>query len=150
MNDNHKILRIAYAHAKGEAMTHVQEAKLVQGGGLEGDYHGKNGDGLIVIISQNLLDWMQGLNVKGLCFNRFKYNICLSHSISHFQSGRAFGLGEAILKITAKNKKCFAKKQGCDVPSGTCKLQTEVKFAEIYKGGMIAVNSSITPSSNVL
>lgn len=137
------VLQIAHTAKKGQAPTFVDEAVLVQEQGIEKDYHSGCGDGLLVIVHKALVDWMEKRPQKGLCFKRFRYNLCLSHSISHFESGRAFGLGEAVVTVDAKRKKCFAADGACCIPDGECMLHSDVVFANVTKTGSVAVNQSL-------
>ncbi len=140
-----KITHISYAAQAGQKDTFTQSATLIQGQGMAEDYHSQLGDdGLVVIASKPLLDWMQEVGIEGLCFKRFRYNICLFESNSQYKSGDIIRLGEAKLEFSTRHKPCYASKQHCDIPKNSCKLPHEMKFAEIQKSGIISVGDVAT------
>ncbi len=140
---DYKISYISCTKHKGQKPELVNEATLIAGKGLLGDYHSLGDDGLIVIVSEDLLNFIDQSITKGLCFKRFNYNICLSESIANFSSGQNLNLNDVTLQISEKNKRCFAQEQDCKLASGTCKLLTEVKFAKILNGGTINVHQNV-------
>ncbi len=143
-NVKNLLVAIAYAQAKGEPMTLTSSATLVTRRGMQEDYHSEDGDGLVVIVSKELLDWMEQCSIKGLCFKRFKYNLCFEHSINHFKAGDRFVLGEALLAFSKRQKPCFASKQPCRMSPHACRLPHEMKFAEIKNGGIVKVGDILT------
>ncbi len=143
-NTQNPLVSIAYATAKAQPMTLAPSATLVTKQGMKEDYHSVDGDGLIVIVSKTLLDWMEQCSIKGLCFKRFKYNLSFEHSIKHFKSGDVFQLGETELIISKRLKPCFASKQPCRMSPHACQLPHEMKFAEIKTGGIIKLGDILT------
>ncbi len=138
------IYSIAHVKNKSGAMIFTQQAELVASKGMRDDYHcTDDGDGLVVIVSKPLLDWMEQSKTKGLCFGRFKYNICLSDSIARLNSGNIFTLGDATIEISNRHKPCFARKQPCSMIPEYCMLPKEMKFAEICTSGIISVGNAL-------
>ncbi len=138
-----KILHIAYAKSKNEKLTIVNQAYLEKECGLINDYHALKKDGLIVIVSKSLLSWMLHNEKQGLCFKKFKYNICFDNDIDNFQSGQLFSLGQSILEITQRRKVCFANKQFCPIPPSPCLLLSQMRFVKIIQSGYIHVSNSL-------
>ncbi len=139
--NSHKVLQLAYTKAKGQNVHFANEATFITDQGLKESYHGQGGDGLVVIVSQELLNWMEQSSIKGLCFKRFKYNICLSSNVESLQIEQNIKFEDTILSIVKKHKHCFASEQNCKLSSASCKLLTEVKFAKVHKGGTIFLDS---------
>ncbi len=138
-----KVAQIAYVKAKGNPMNFVQEAYLSTAG-LQGDYHESLDDNLVVLVSKPLLEWMDASEIKGLCFRRFKYNICMSESISTLKSGDTLSCGESILMMSKRHKHCFSAKHPCDISNDNCQLLAEMKFAEIKQAGKISIDDVVT------
>ncbi len=140
-----KVIHIAYSAGKGQETTFTKQANLIQNKGLAEDYHSQIGDdGLIVVTSAPLVEWMKNVGVEGLCFKRFRYNICLSESVANFKSGDILSIGQAEIEFSTRHKPCFAKKQFCQLNGKNCMLQAEMKFAEIQQSGLISIDDEVT------
>ncbi len=147
------VRQLAYAKAKGQDMTFVQDAVFAEGIGMLCDYHAhdkqpsRHSDGLVVIVDEILVDFLAHSKVKGLCFKRFKYNICLSESIQYLKDNTCIKIGCSLLTIATKKKKCFAmenSKQPCQLMHKNCLLPHHVVFAKVVKGSQIFVGDNVS------
>ncbi len=131
------VLKIALQKSKGEPSKYVNKINLIEHLGIDPNFHDNNDDGLIVIVSLLLVDWIGITDTKGLCFNRFKYNICVEESIADFEVGDIIKLGDCLVEISDKEKKCFFNECDRSKIAEPCLLRSEVKFAKVVKGGII-------------
>ncbi len=158
-----QIEQLAYVRAKGQGMTYVHEAVFKEHCGMVMDYHAltekveknpqskpfvttNDSDGLVVFVSKKLTDFLQYTPKTGLCFKRFTYNICLSHTIRHLIPGQSFALGNCIFTTVNKKKRCFAKHnplEPCALTQMQCLLPEDVLFAKVTQGGKIYVGDSL-------
>jgi len=116
--------------AKDSAPEQLQEARLISGSGIEGDYHQN-----VSLLTKAAALWMESLTIPGLCFEKLKVNILLDGSFSH---GSQLSFADAILRVCAKQKYCFpacAYRQ--DVPA--CPLAGGMFFADLLRGGVVHV-----------
>jgi MOSC domain-containing protein YiiM len=131
------IERIRVYPEKGAAGIELSEARLIEGLGLEGDFHAVGGERQVSILLTETRRQMTEQNEKGLCFSRFRENITISGIISSaLKPGATLTSGEAILEITDETKRCHREcslyKEGKHCPLSGFNL-----FAKVSNNGVI-------------
>ena len=128
---------------KGEPGEVLQEAKLLAGLGMEGNLH-QGGERQICLNTQEIRDWMDSLEEKGLCFKRFKENILIegipSGKLPH---GIQLRVGEAVLQLNPNSKDCHDE---CRLYSQEvkCCLSECAVFAIVEFSGVVRVGDSVS------
>ena len=149
------IERIRVYPEKGAAGRDLTEGRLIEGLGLEGDFHAVGGERQISLLLADIYEETMAGKEKGLCFSRFKENLFIRRRTpANPGSGETFpefdgirpGLelfaGEAILKITGETKHCHEEcslyRQGRQCPLAGMNL-----FAKVEKSGIIGIGTEI-------
>ena len=138
-----RLTAILLCAKKGEQPTPpLQHATLRQGLGLEGDRHAKGGQRQLSLFTQGGRTWMAAQSQPGLCFPRFRENLCFDGlAMGGLEVGARLSVGEALIEITAK-KGCYADcplfSQGLE-----CRLAREGLFAKVTGSGEIRVGDLV-------
>ncbi len=129
--------KIQYTPSKGSKPIPLFESRLHPDYGMEGDYHGIEGDAELIIWSAKARKKLEEKSFDGLCFQRFKENLSLSGSdLEKLKAGDILQIGDALLAVLPKKKSCHRE---CHVRSNgaDCLLRSEVRFVAVLKEGMI-------------
>ena len=148
------IERIRIYPQKGSAGLELQEAQLIEGLGLDGDYHAPAGKQpkpetrQLSLLPANSRDELTKQKEKGLCFSRFKENICI-HGITAdaIRPGARLETEEVVLEITGETKRCH-EECGLYQAGKLCPLAGQSLFAKVLKGGLIRAGDKITEIHN--
>ena len=143
MNET-KIEKIRIYSAKGEAGKELSEARLIENLGLEGDFHATGGERQLSLLFAETREELMAHKERGLCFSRFRENLTVSgHGSNTFRPGARFAIGEtrspageAVLEITAENKRCHQECPLYEV-GRQCPLAGRSLFAKVLKSGAI-------------
>ncbi|MGL4284557.1 hypothetical protein [Eubacterium aggregans] len=131
----YEIERIQCQWEKGSPIKALSQGLLVDGKGLDGDFHSVGGDKQLTLIGSVLEGWMENQVPLGLCFARVKANLILKGSLSNLEQGELLTLGDAQVVITQRGKGCPF--ENCPVGMGQCALQQEMCYALVIRGGAI-------------
>jgi len=143
MGDRGIVERIRMFAAKGAAGVELNEARLIENSGLEGDFYARGGDRQISILlaeSRGLAErcnLAEGQEEKGLCSSRFKENILISGMPPNvLRTGTHLAAGGAVLEISGETKHCHEE---CVLYKAgkRCRLAGLNLFARIVKSGVI-------------
>ena len=140
---NGKIEKIIVYPAKGTAGLELAKARLVEGAGLEGDFHADGGDRQLSLLFAESRE-AAGIYRQGLCITRFKENLSIRGLVSpDVKPGTRLLIGgEALLEITGEVKHCHEEctlfKEGRRCPLSGLNL-----FAKVVKGGLIRTGDSV-------
>ena len=138
-----KVLSIAISKKKGVQKEPVNEARLLEGFGVEGDAHGGPWHRQVSFLASERI---QEQKKKGLPvdFGAYAENIATSGiDWPNVPVGSRVRIGEsAILEITQIGKKCHTK---CAIYSmaGDCIMPREGVFCRVLRGGIIRVGDEI-------
>jgi len=138
-----KVLSIAISKKKGVQKEPVNEARLLEGFGVEGDAHGGPWHRQVSFLASERI---QEQKKKGLPvdFGAYAENIATSGiDWPNVPVGSRVRIGEsAILEITQIGKKCHTK---CAIYSmaGDCIMPREGVFGRVLRGGVIRVGDEI-------
>ena len=123
---------------KGEPAETLSEMRLLEGRGVEGDFH-LCGKRQVSLLSAEARRWMEAQTEKGLCFGRFRENILIEGlSFEDLTEGTLLSSGNAVLRISMRGKNCHDE---CGLFSkGTpCRLSGCAAFAVVERGGILRV-----------
>ena len=137
------VLRLTRYAAKGVPGEALQNARLLVGLGMEGDFHAKDdagtpaGERQLSLLSQEERRWMDSQAKPGLCFGRYKENILFDADLSPvLVPGTRLAVGEAVLEISDSGKHCFAQCPLFDQEQA-CILAGRSLFAKVIRGGLV-------------
>ena len=129
--------------AKGEAGKELTEARMIEGMGLEGDFHAAGGERQLSLRFSGTSAPEGAAAEKGLCFSRFRENIAIRGiDPGTVRPGARFAAGEADFEITGETKHCHEE---CVLfqEGKPCSLAGLNLFAKVIKGGVIRVGDQI-------
>ena len=131
-----RIIKLSRYKIKGIGET-LESVRLLEGQGMEGDFHAQGGDRQLSLLCMETRQWMDGQSEKGLCFGRYKENVLLDGIISEdLVPGMRLKTGEAILEISDTSKDCF--KECTLFNSGQhCHLAGRSLFAKVIHSGLV-------------
>lgn len=140
-----KIVSIAVSRKKGTTKTCVDEAKLIENHGIEGDAHAGDWHRQLSFLASESIRGAETEDFK-LNFGDFAENIATTGIDWKSQPiGRQFRLGtQALVEITQIGKECH-KKCAIFYRTGDCIMPKEGVFAKILRGGTIKTGDPITP-----
>jgi len=123
---------------KGTSKYSVDEAKLIEDYGVEGDAHA-GGERQVSLLDVKSIDKMKQYQIEGLCFGKFAENITTYNlDVNKIKIGTKLKIGKnAIIQISQIGKKCHGA--GCEIAktAGVCIMPTEGMFAKVITGGII-------------
>ncbi len=137
-----RIEKIQYTPAKGAVPVSVEEARLHPQFGIEGDYHGLQGDAVLPIWSAVLRKQAEEEGFEGLCFRRFQENISLSNlPTEKIKEKKYLYINQIQFQILDKRKDCH---KGCGIlqEEKHCALR-EVVFVVPIQEGVIKVGDEV-------
>ncbi|MCL1802264.1 MAG: hypothetical protein FWG30_01300 [Eubacteriaceae bacterium] len=137
-----KIAGLTIFKKKGEAGSPSSEMNLVEGLGVEGDFH-QGGEKQITLLSVETRNWIQAQQKKGLCFARFSENILIDGlPLDEIKPGDGIFVGNAVLRISPQTKPCFDE---CPLFSGgtPCRLSGRAIFAMVEQSGTIHIGDAV-------
>ena len=137
------IERLSYIPAKGNKPVCTEKSFVSTEKGMDGDYHGIEGDCILVLFSASARARIEENEEKGLCFSKFNEHITVSGlELSKLQAGDRLQADEAEFKVLAEKKKCHA--EGCLLQDKkNCPLRTECVFVEIVQSGELFLGQKI-------
>ena len=129
------MLKLTRYDAKGARGEVVQSVRFLAGLGMEGDFHAAGGERQLSLFSREDRQWMDIQTEPGLCFGRYKENILFDVALS-LVSGIWLTVGEAVLEISAGDKRCFGQ---CPLfgQGRSCILAGRSLFAKVVRGGVV-------------
>ena len=140
------IAKISVYSEKGSAGAELAEARLIENSGLEGDFHATGGERQLSLLLAGSRDELAEQREKGLCFSRFRENICIRGLATDvLRSGARLKAGEAVLEITGETKHCHEE---CVLYKAgkPCSLAGQSLFAKVLKSGIIRAGDRIDES----
>ena len=142
-----RIIRLTRYKVKGIPGETLESVRLLEGQGMEEDFHAKGGDNQLSLLCMETSQWMDGQVEKGLCFGRYKENILLDGIASaDLVPGIRLKAGEAFLEISDTHKECFKE---CTLFSSgqNCLLAGRSLFAKVIRSGIVKTGDLIEVTS---
>lgn len=122
----------------------IQQASgmLIQGEGLEGNYH-TGGTRQVSLMASEALNSLETLKGAGLCLKKFAANLIttgLNYEV--LKPGDQLAVGEAVIELSEVGKHCFFE---CELfqQKSVCPLTTMSAFAEVIRSGRISIRDAI-------
>ena len=141
-----KIVGLTRYPRKGEPGVSAPEMNLLEGIGIEGDFH-RGGAGQVSLLSTEVRQWVEAQTRKGLCFGRFRENILIEGLVGGWplealRSGTLLSLGGAALEIGVHSKRCHAECERFaeEIP---CRLAGCVCFAVVEQSGTVRIGDAV-------
>lgn len=138
-----KIVAISISKKKGTVKKNVENAKLIEDWGIEGDAHAGKWHRQISFLANESINKMRMAGLPNLRAGAFAENITTEFiNIPKLTIGTKVKLGEAELEITQIGKECHDK---CAIYAqvGDCVMPREGIFAKVLKSGNIEVGEEI-------
>jgi Uncharacterized protein conserved in bacteria len=138
-----KVYDLKISEKKGTAKKSTETALLIQDDGIQGDIHRGDSKRQVSFFTFEGMQKLESTEIKGLCTERFWGNITTEGiQFSKLTAGTKLKIGETIIEITNKGKKCFIE---CElVQNGlNCTIPMETAFGKILKGGCIHIGDRI-------
>ena len=138
-----KLVAICISEKKGIGKTQINEVELVEGFGLKGDAHGGNWHRQVSLLEKEKIEDFiaRGGKVK---FGDFGENLVTEGlDLNKIQVGDKVTVGDAIIEITQKGKKCHDK---CHIYKmvGDCIMPKNGVFGTVQKGAVVKPGDEIT------
>ena len=127
---------------KGSPGEVLQEATLVEGLGMEGNFH-QGGERQLCLLTAELREWIDTQPEQGLCFRRFKENLLLMGLPDGIlPPGVRIQAGDAVLRMSEDLKRCHDE---CGLHSRGiyCRLSGSAVFAIVERGGVVRVGDCV-------
>ncbi len=134
-----KVVSINISEKKGTAKQPVEEARLVENHGVEGDAHAGPGDRQVSLLALESYRRFKKQNMHRHClkYGSFGENIITEGVELHtLPLGTQLRTGETVLEVSKIGKECHAP---CAIARsvGSCIMPREGIFASVIKGGVI-------------
>ena len=140
-----KVMKTQICPEKGAHPQTVTHLNLIQGSGIEGDWHQGRGKRDVCILRKEILDWMESQPRQGFCFPKQKANLLIEGLDDNaFHPGDRLCFREVVLEVSDFPKHCFPEQ--CDYAKQgiPCKLRQEWQMAKILTSGIIYSGEEVT------
>jgi cyclic pyranopterin phosphate synthase len=135
---NGTIVRLTQYATKGDSGKKVQNARFIEGQGMEGDFHAVGGEKQVSLLSRNERQWIESQSLRGLCFGRYKENVLFDGiPLEAMVPGVKIAIGSAVLMISDTGKLCFKECPLFDCGQN-CILAGRNLFAKVIRSGNAA------------
>ena len=134
---------------KGAEGIAVSELTLLQGIGIDGDYH-QGTDRQVSLLTAEVRSWIDVQPLRGLCFARFKENILTEGiALEELADGSLLVVGDAVLRLQKAIKYCYDE---CAyvVNQTPCRLSGFAVYAAVKKGGTVRIGDTIVAAEHLL
>ncbi len=129
---------ITYVPAKGEPGIQTKERKVSPEKGLEGDYHGLDGDSSLTIWTLEARNMLTEQHFAGICFQRFRENLSLSGiDLSSLEPGTRLQIKDAVLKIEDRRKRCHPDICPLTEDRKNCLLKNQCRYVSVEIPGVL-------------
>lgn len=131
-----KIIAVCISERRGTQKKEVEQARLIENYGLEGDAHAGNWHRQVSLLSYGRI---REFNERGadVGHGAFGENLVVDgFDFRSFPVGTRFSCGDAVLELTQIGKECHSH---CEIfkKMGECIMPTEGVFARVLQGGVI-------------
>lgn len=137
-----RVTGIQIKASKGLPMVQCEWADMVEGTGLEGNYH-KGGPRQVSLVATEALKALSFLEGTGLCLEKYAANLITEDlDYSLLQPGDRLIAGDALLELTEVGKPCHFE---CTLfqTKNVCPLTTMSAFAVVVRSGKIQTGDAL-------
>lgn len=138
-----EVVAVCISREKGTVKENINEGKLVENFGLEGDAHGGKWHRQVSLLAEESIDKMRGKGFK-LNYGDFAENLTIRGLVLHkLPVGTLLKVGEeSLLEVTQIGKECH---HDCQIMQqiGSCIMPVEGIFARVIKGGNVKAGDRI-------
>ena len=138
-----EVVSVNISEKRGTVKHEVDEIKLIENYGIEGDAHAGNWHRQISLLAEESIDTMRGRGME-LINGAFAENInTIGIDLKTLPVGTIMNVGECVLKVTQIGKECH---NDCEIKktTGKCVMPTDGIFAVVIKGGTVKKGDKIT------
>ena len=138
-----KVVAVNISEKKGTPKKTVEEGKLIENFGLEGDAHAGKWHRQVSLLGVESIEKAKAGPTNGLCHGVFAENITTEGiTLYTLPVGTKLKVGECLLEISQIGKECH---EGCAVSKlvGQCVMPREGVFARVVKGGVVRPGDEI-------
>lgn len=131
-----KIIAISISKAKGVPKENVDEVKVIEDFGIEGDAHAGPWHRQVSFLDMYTLEWMKELLGRPIAYGELAENITTDVDLSQIKIGDFIEAGECLFEVTQIGKKCH---HGCAIFQrvGKCEMRNRGVFTKVLKGGKL-------------
>ena len=140
-----KVVAVNISEKKGTPKKTVEEGKLIENFGLEGDAHAGKWHRQVSLLGVESIEKAKAGPTNGLCHGVFAENITTEGiTLYTLPVGTKLKVGECLLEISQIGKECH---EGCAVSKlvGQCVMPREGVFARVVKGGVVRAGDTVEP-----
>ena len=138
-----KVVAVNISEKKGTPKKTIEEGKLIENFGLEGDAHAGKWHRQVSLLGVESIEKAKLGPTNGLCHGVFAENITTEGiTLYTLPVGTRLRVGECLLEISQIGKECH---EGCAVSKlvGQCVMPREGVFARVVKGGVVRPGDEI-------
>ena len=138
-----KVVAVNISEKKGTPKKTVEEGKLIENFGLEGDAHAGKWHRQVSLLGVESIEKAKAGPTNGLCHGVFAENITTEGiTLYTLPVGTKLKVGECLLEISQIGKECH---EGCAVSKlvGQCVMPREGVFAVVLQGGKVRAGDAI-------
>jgi MOSC domain-containing protein YiiM len=137
------VLAVSLSERKGTRKRQVDQGRLVEDWGFEGDAHAGKWHRQVSLLSTNSFEKARGWGLQ-VGYGDFAENLAVSgFEVAKLPVGTRLQVGtEAVLEITQIGKKCHV---GCEISKlvGRCVMPLEGVFTRVVRGGLVRTEDEI-------
>ena len=137
------VVAVSVSEKKGTRKHQVDQARLIEDWGLEGDAHAGKWHRQVSLLSTSSFDKARSWGLR-VGYGDFAENLAVSgFDIAKLPVGTRLLVGDAIiLEMTQIGKKCHV---GCEISKlvGRCVMPLEGVFARVVRGGLVRTGDEI-------
>ena len=140
-----KVVAINISEKKGTPKKTIEEGKLIEDFGFEGDAHAGKWHRQVSLLGVESIEKAKLGPTNGLCHGVFAENITTEGiTLYTLPVGTKLRVGECLLEISQIGKECH---EGCAVSKlvGQCVMPREGVFARVVKGGVVRAGDAVEP-----
>ena len=140
-----RILAVNISERKKTPKKTVDEGRLIEDFGIEGDAHAGKWHRQVSLLAKESIDKAKGMRTDGLCHGIFAENLTTEGIELHtLPVGTRLRIGnDVLLEVTQIGKECH---DGCAIRElvGQCIMPKEGVFARVERGGIVRAGDEIT------
>lgn len=138
-----RVTAVCLSESKGTVKHRVDQARILEGFGLEGDAHGGDWHRQVSLLPQEDID-MMAEKLPSIVNGSFGENIGVSGiDLPSLPIGTRIQVGEALLEVTQIGKECHTR---CQIyhTTGDCIMPRRGIFCRVLRSGLVRTGDPVT------